>query len=116
MYYVGWAEAARNGWVVAGVALVAALAQSTFSQTSTHLVAMEGIHAKAALQVMIYNKTLRLPSSSTPPTAPDGGADAAGGRNGTLGGKGNVVRVTSCVGCDGGGISLSVRESLLSLL
>ncbi|XP_050714538.1 ATP-binding cassette sub-family C member 8-like isoform X2 [Eriocheir sinensis] len=89
IYYVGWAEAARNGWVVAGVALVAALAQSTFSQTSTHLVAMEGIHAKAALQVMIYNKTLRLPSTFTPTTAPDGGADAAGGRNGTVGGKGS---------------------------
>ena len=97
MYYVGWAEAARNGWVVAGVALVAALAQSTFSQTSTHLVAMEGIHAKAALQVMIYNKTLRLPSSNTPPSAPDGGADASGTRNGATRGKGKVLRLINYV-------------------
>ncbi|XP_063873338.1 ATP-binding cassette sub-family C member 9-like isoform X2 [Scylla paramamosain] len=113
LYYVGWKEAARNGWIVAGVALVAALAQSTFSQTSTHLVAMEGIHAKAALQVMIYNKTLRLPSATTPPSAPDGGADASSTRNGTMTGKGKDGGGTSAAGgagaTGGGGVGAAGR-------
>ncbi|KAG7177782.1 ATP-binding cassette sub-family C member 9-like, partial [Homarus americanus] len=72
LYYVGWKEVLRNGWVVAVVALVAALAQSTFSQASSHLVAMEGIHVKAALQAMIYRKSLRLSSrtlAEDPPAA-----------------------------------------------
>nr|XP_053630896.1 ATP-binding cassette sub-family C member Sur-like [Cherax quadricarinatus] len=64
LYYVGWREAVKNGWVVAVVALVAALAQSTLSQASTHLVAMEGIHVKAALQAMVYRKALRLACSA----------------------------------------------------
>ncbi|KAG0730314.1 ATP-binding cassette sub-family C member Sur [Chionoecetes opilio] len=97
LYYMGWAEAARNGWVVAGVALVAALAQSTFSQTSTHMVAMEGIHAKAALQVMIYNKTLRLPSSHTPAAPQDGEADGSGKEGG-----GGVAGEGGGLGSEGG--------------
>lgn len=64
LFYVGWSEVVRNGWVVAVVALVAALAQSTFSQASTHLVAMEGIHVKAALQAMVYHKSLRLSATT----------------------------------------------------
>ena len=64
---MGWPEVVRNGWVVAVVALLAALAQSTFSQASTHLVAMEGIHVKAALQAMVYRKALRL--STRAPTS-----------------------------------------------
>ncbi|XP_071518290.1 LOW QUALITY PROTEIN: ATP-binding cassette sub-family C member 9 [Panulirus ornatus] len=67
LYYVGWSEVVRNGWVVAAAALVGALAQSTFSQASTHLVAMEGIHVKAALQAMVYGKSLRLPCTPTHP-------------------------------------------------
>ncbi|CAL4064790.1 unnamed protein product, partial [Meganyctiphanes norvegica] len=62
VYYVGWWELFSNGWVVSVVALVGALAQSTFSQASTHLVSMEGVHVKAALQAMLYHKLLRLSS------------------------------------------------------
>ncbi|KAK4297665.1 hypothetical protein Pmani_029928 [Petrolisthes manimaculis] len=65
-YFVAWKEYMSNGWVVACVALVAALLQSTFSQRSTHLVSMEGVRVRAALQAMVYCKALRLPSSTPP--------------------------------------------------
>jgi hypothetical protein len=42
-----------SGYVMGAVVLVAALAQGTFSQTSTHLVNVEGIHLKGALQVIL---------------------------------------------------------------
>jgi hypothetical protein len=54
----------ENGYVMAAIVLVAALAQSTCSQASTFLVNSEGIHIKVALQALIYKKALRLPSSS----------------------------------------------------
>nr|XP_045592637.1 ATP-binding cassette sub-family C member Sur-like [Procambarus clarkii] len=84
LYYVGWSEAVRNGWVVATAALVAALAQSTFSQASTHLVAMEGIHVKAALQAMVYRKALRLACSgpAADPKPPDHATQETASHNG----------------------------------
>lgn len=41
----------NNGWTMAIVVFTAAIAQSTFSQASTHLVNVRAIHLKAALQV-----------------------------------------------------------------
>lgn len=40
-----------NGYVMAGLVLVSAVAQGTLSQASTHLVNVEGIRLKTALQV-----------------------------------------------------------------
>ncbi|XP_042877609.1 ATP-binding cassette sub-family C member 9-like isoform X1 [Penaeus japonicus] len=91
LYYVGWSEAVHNGWVVAGVALVAALAQSTFSQASTHLVAMEGIHVKAALQAMVYHKSLRLSATAhEEPEARPRHASQDKGQEGSQGARGGV--------------------------
>ncbi|XP_055539694.1 ATP-binding cassette sub-family C member Sur isoform X2 [Wyeomyia smithii] len=58
-----WAELLANGWFVALLVLVSSLAQGTFSQTSTHIMDMEGIRLKNALQGLVYRKTLLLSSS-----------------------------------------------------
>ncbi|XP_063225209.1 ATP-binding cassette sub-family C member Sur isoform X2 [Bacillus rossius redtenbacheri] len=42
------------------VVFLSAVAQGTFSQSSTHLVNVEGIHLKGALQALVYSKALRL--------------------------------------------------------
>lgn len=55
-----WSELLANGWFVALVVLVSALAQGTFSQASTHIMDMEGLRLKNALQGMIYRKALLL--------------------------------------------------------
>jgi hypothetical protein len=49
--YPTMSEFLNNGYVMGVIVLVAALAQGTFSQSSTHLVNVEGIHLKGALQV-----------------------------------------------------------------
>ncbi|XP_063611389.1 ATP-binding cassette sub-family C member 9-like [Penaeus indicus] len=101
LFYVGWSEVVRNGWVVAVVALVAALAQSTFSQASTHLVAMEGIHVKAALQAMVYHKSLRLsataqeePETCPRPASQDKGQEGSQGARGGVD-AGGVINLSS---------------------
>ncbi|XP_069691069.1 ATP-binding cassette sub-family C member Sur isoform X2 [Periplaneta americana] len=53
-------EFLHNGYIMGTIIFVAALAQGTFSQSSTHLVNVEGIHLKVALQAMVYDKALRL--------------------------------------------------------
>lgn len=53
-------EFLSNGYVMGAVVFVAALAQGTFSQSSTHLVNVEGIRLKGALQALVYDKALRL--------------------------------------------------------
>lgn len=65
MYFVGWAELLRNGWILAVIAGVCSLLQSTFSQASSHFLAMVGIHAKSALQAMIYDKSLKISVSAS---------------------------------------------------
>ncbi|PSN38190.1 hypothetical protein C0J52_15039, partial [Blattella germanica] len=49
-----------NGYVMGTIVFIAALAQGTFSQSSTHLVNVEGIRLKEALQALVYDKALRL--------------------------------------------------------
>ena len=46
-----------NGYVMGTIVFIAALAQGTFSQSSTHLVNVEGIRLKEALQVCLPNHT-----------------------------------------------------------
>ncbi|KAJ8879503.1 hypothetical protein PR048_020111 [Dryococelus australis] len=52
VHYPTWEELYCNGYVMAVVVFLSALAQGTFSQSSTHLVNVEGIHLKGALQVL----------------------------------------------------------------
>ncbi|XP_058815986.1 ATP-binding cassette sub-family C member Sur [Topomyia yanbarensis] len=58
-----WEALLANGWFVAVLVLVSSLAQGTFSQASTHIMDMEGIKLKNALQGLVYRKTLLLRSS-----------------------------------------------------
>ncbi|RZF42694.1 hypothetical protein LSTR_LSTR001489 [Laodelphax striatellus] len=53
-----------NGYVVSVVVLLSALAQATFSQASTHVLSVEGVRLKTALQALVYCKTLKLSGSS----------------------------------------------------
>lgn len=62
--YPMWSDFLGNGWIVAAMVLIFALAQGTLSQTSTHLVNMEGIKLRNALQGLIYRKTLLLSPDS----------------------------------------------------
>lgn len=57
---VGWLEFVENGWIMSCIVLISFLLQGTFSQASTHLVNMEGIKIKNALQGLIYRKMLLL--------------------------------------------------------
>lgn len=51
-------EFLKNGYIIGIIVLVSALVQGTLSQSSTHLVNIEGIHLKSALQV-IHIKIIR---------------------------------------------------------
>ncbi|XP_014240364.1 ATP-binding cassette sub-family C member Sur isoform X2 [Cimex lectularius] len=54
----------KNGYVMSIVIFVSAIAQASFSQASTHIINVEGIRLKTALQGMIYAKTLKLSISN----------------------------------------------------
>ncbi|EDS27178.1 sulfonylurea receptor/ abc transporter [Culex quinquefasciatus] len=91
-----WSELLANGWFVALVVLVSALAQGTFSQASTHIMDMEGLRLKNALQGMIYRKALLLSCWS------------GGGRSGGDSGSG---KKRSTEGWDGGGAKTESSDS-----
>lgn len=91
-----WSELLANGWFVALVVLVSALAQGTFSQASTHIMDMEGLRLKNALQGMIYRKALLLSCWS------------GGGRSGGDSGSG---KKRSTEGWDGGGAETESSDS-----
>ncbi|CAB3372321.1 Hypothetical predicted protein [Cloeon dipterum] len=80
--YLTFRELFGNGYVMGCVVLIAALAQGTFSQASTHIVNSEGIHLKAGLQALIYAKSLRLApwsfSQHDHPKENGGGGDSNG--------------------------------------
>lgn len=60
IHFVTWRDLMTNGWFVAVLILLASLAQGSLSQSSTHIINMVGIHLKAAIQGVIYRKTLSL--------------------------------------------------------
>ncbi|XP_055381997.1 ATP-binding cassette sub-family C member Sur isoform X2 [Condylostylus longicornis] len=62
-YYPNWIEFLSNGWIIAWIVLISAIAQGGLSQASTHLLNMTGIRIKTSLQGLIYRKTLLLSSS-----------------------------------------------------
>lgn len=86
IYYASWSDLLTNGWSIAWLVLLAALAQAALSQASTHVLNMTGIRIKTSLQGLIYRKSLLLNAGS----AGFGGADAAdGGAGAGGGGSGN---------------------------
>ncbi|KAL6445158.1 hypothetical protein ACFW04_002204 [Cataglyphis niger] len=54
----------KNGYFLGILVFFATILQSTISQASTHVLCVEGIRLRTALQVLIYDKALRLSSSS----------------------------------------------------
>lgn len=48
----------KNGYIIGIIVLISAIVQGTLSQSSTHLVNIEGIRLKSALQVMTYIKII----------------------------------------------------------
>ncbi|KAG8334859.1 hypothetical protein J6590_081006 [Homalodisca vitripennis] len=54
------AELLSNGCVVAGLVLLSSVAQGSLSQATTHVINVEGIRLKTALQALVYSKALRL--------------------------------------------------------
>ncbi|TMW53931.1 hypothetical protein DOY81_000988 [Sarcophaga bullata] len=63
IYYPSWLDLLSNGWAIAWLVLLAALAQGALSQASTHILNMTGIRIKTSLQGLIYRKTLLLNSA-----------------------------------------------------
>lgn len=63
IYYPTWMEFIENGWIMALLVLFATLAQGSFSQASTHIVNMIGIHLRTSLQSLVYRKTALISSS-----------------------------------------------------
>uniref|UniRef100_A0A1A9ZP07 ATP-binding cassette sub-family C member Sur n=1 Tax=Glossina pallidipes TaxID=7398 RepID=A0A1A9ZP07_GLOPL len=57
-----WLDLLTNGWAIAWIVLLAALAQGALSQASTHTLNMTGLYIKTSLQGLIYRKTLLLNS------------------------------------------------------
>lgn len=64
IYYARWSDLLTNGWSIAWLVLLAALAQAALSQASTHVLNMTGIRIKTSLQGLIYRKSLLLNASS----------------------------------------------------
>ncbi|XP_046482248.1 ATP-binding cassette sub-family C member Sur isoform X1 [Neodiprion pinetum] len=53
-------ELMQNGYFLGLLVFLAAVLQSTFSQASTHILNVEGIHLRTALQALVYDKALRM--------------------------------------------------------
>lgn len=64
IYYARWLDLLTNGWSIAWLVLLAALAQAALSQASTHVLNMTGIRIKTSLQGLIYRKSLLLNANS----------------------------------------------------
>lgn len=62
--YVRVGDFFKNGYNMAGLIFLSALAQGSFSQASSHIITVEGIRLKTALQAVIYDKALRLSISN----------------------------------------------------
>ncbi|XP_037068695.1 LOW QUALITY PROTEIN: ATP-binding cassette sub-family C member 8-like [Pollicipes pollicipes] len=59
------ADFLSNGYVMSVLALVAALAQGTFSQSCTHVMVTEGERLRAEVQALVYEKSLKIPTAGT---------------------------------------------------
>lgn len=55
-----WEDILYNGWIMAYIVLVTSLIQGVLSQSSSHLLNINGIYIKTSLQGLIYRKVLLL--------------------------------------------------------
>lgn len=62
--FVTISQLMENGYFLGLLVFLAAILQSTLSQASTHILNIEGIHLRTALQTLVYDKALRLCSWS----------------------------------------------------
>lgn len=58
--YNNWEHILYNGWIMAYIVLVTSLIQGVLSQSSSHLLNINGIYIKTSLQGLIYRKVLLL--------------------------------------------------------
>ncbi|CAB0021111.1 unnamed protein product, partial [Nesidiocoris tenuis] len=65
--FITWPNLLRNGYVMALIIFLGAMLQGSFSQASTHIISVEGIRLKTALQVSTrrLNEFLHLPETSS---------------------------------------------------
>ncbi|XP_072179239.1 ATP-binding cassette sub-family C member 9-like [Diadema setosum] len=59
-HFVTVKEFFSNGYVLVSVVLITSLIRHTCDQFYQYLVAIEGLHARAAIQAMVYEKSMRL--------------------------------------------------------
>lgn len=55
-----WEHILYNGWIMAYIVLVTSLIQGVLSQSSSHILNINGIYIKTSLQGLIYRKVLLL--------------------------------------------------------
>lgn len=58
--YNNWEHILYNGWIMAYIVLLTSLIQGVLSQSSSHLLNINGIYIKTSLQGLIYRKVLLL--------------------------------------------------------
>uniref|UniRef100_A0A0N8CA55 ATP-binding cassette sub-family C member n=1 Tax=Daphnia magna TaxID=35525 RepID=A0A0N8CA55_9CRUS len=63
-YYPSVKEFLSNGYIMAAIVFLSSFLQGTLSQASSHVLCVEGIRLKTALQSYMYEKSLRLSSLS----------------------------------------------------
>ena len=61
-YYPSVTEFLSNGYIMAVIVFLSSFLQGTLSQASSHVLCVEGIRLKTALQSFMYEKSLRLSS------------------------------------------------------
>lgn len=61
-YPPSWYDLVSNGYVMAGIVFLSCFLQGVLSQSSSHVLCVEGIRLKTALQSFTYDKSLRLSS------------------------------------------------------
>ncbi|KAG1650730.1 Multidrug resistance-associated protein 1 [Nymphon striatum] len=64
MHFISTKQFFSNGYVMCVLVLLATFVQSTTSQTFMHMVIMEGIHLRSAMQGLIYSKSLKIPAGN----------------------------------------------------
>lgn len=64
IYYPSVDEFLSNGYIMAAIIFLSSFLQGALSQASSHVLCVEGIRLKTALQSFLYDKSLRLSSLS----------------------------------------------------
>ncbi|CAM1323224.1 Sur (predicted) [Pycnogonum litorale] len=64
-YYMTVQHFFHNGYVISILVLFGTFLQSTSSQTFMHIVIMEGVHLRSAIQGLVYSKSLKITTGDT---------------------------------------------------